>query len=176
MARCSTWCAPAAASLHKFGLCSLIRRIASRHRGFFEGSSHERQRSRKTIAPSRVRRRTLRTQRHRVQGPRQGRDGRRLSELRRRLYRLEGEGAANRRQRTHALFHRPSAPPARPRCRGPGDALSRGPMPLIKRIVTSPAFQETVATMGAWYLRLVWHSTRTTIEPADIYETAEQPS
>jgi lysophospholipid acyltransferase (LPLAT)-like uncharacterized protein len=49
-------------------------------------------------------------------------------------------------------------------------------MPLLKRIVTSPAFQETVATMGAWYLRLVWHSTRTTIEPADIYETAEQPS
>ena len=29
--------------------------------------------------------------------------------------------------------------------------------------------------MGAWYLRLVWHSTRTTIEPADIYETVEQP-
>ena len=48
-------------------------------------------------------------------------------------------------------------------------------MPLLKRIVTSSAFQETVATMGAWYLRLVWHSTRTTIEPADIYETADQP-
>jgi|SRR6185437_16073560 hypothetical protein len=48
-------------------------------------------------------------------------------------------------------------------------------MPLFKRIVTSSAFQETVATTGAWYLRLVWHSTRTTIEPATIYETAEQP-
>jgi lysophospholipid acyltransferase (LPLAT)-like uncharacterized protein len=49
-------------------------------------------------------------------------------------------------------------------------------MPLLKRIVTSSAFQETVATMGAWYLRLVWHSTQTTIEPADIYNTAELPA
>ncbi|HZL39297.1 MAG TPA: lysophospholipid acyltransferase family protein [Pseudolabrys sp.] len=48
-------------------------------------------------------------------------------------------------------------------------------MPLLKRIVTSSAFQDTVATMGAWYLRLVWHSTRTTIEPTDIYETTEKP-
>jgi lysophospholipid acyltransferase (LPLAT)-like uncharacterized protein len=48
-------------------------------------------------------------------------------------------------------------------------------MPLLKRIVTSSAFQEIVATMGAWYLQLVWHSTRTTLEPADIYKTADQP-
>ncbi len=48
-------------------------------------------------------------------------------------------------------------------------------MPLLKRIVTSSAFQETVATMGAWYLWLVWHSTRMTIEPANIYDTVEMP-
>ena len=48
-------------------------------------------------------------------------------------------------------------------------------MSLYKRIVTSPAFQDAVATAGACYLRLVWHSTRTTIEPPDIYETADQP-
>jgi lysophospholipid acyltransferase (LPLAT)-like uncharacterized protein len=46
---------------------------------------------------------------------------------------------------------------------------------LFKGIVRSSAFQETVATVGACYLKLVWHSTRATIEPADIYETAEQP-
>ncbi len=48
-------------------------------------------------------------------------------------------------------------------------------MPSFKRIASSPAFQDAVATVGAWYLRLVWHSTRTTLEPADVYETAEQP-
>jgi len=48
-------------------------------------------------------------------------------------------------------------------------------MSLYKRIVNSPAFQDAVATVGAGYLWLVWHSTRTTIEPANIYETAEQP-
>jgi hypothetical protein len=48
-------------------------------------------------------------------------------------------------------------------------------MPLFKRIVTSSAFQETVATVGVWYMKLVWHSTRTIIEPADIYQTAKQP-
>jgi hypothetical protein len=48
-------------------------------------------------------------------------------------------------------------------------------MPIFKSIVQSSAFQEAVATAGASYLWLVWHSTRTTIEPADIYQTAEQP-
>ena len=33
-------------------------------------------------------------------------------------------------------------------------------MPSFKRIVASPAFQDAVATAGAWYLRLVWHSSR----------------
>ena len=49
-------------------------------------------------------------------------------------------------------------------------------MPSFKRIVASPAFQDAVATAGAWYLRLVWHSSRRIVEPADIYDTAEQPA
>jgi lysophospholipid acyltransferase (LPLAT)-like uncharacterized protein len=48
-------------------------------------------------------------------------------------------------------------------------------MSLSKRIVTSPAFQDAVATAGACYLRLVWNSTRCIVEPATIYETADQP-
>jgi lysophospholipid acyltransferase (LPLAT)-like uncharacterized protein len=48
-------------------------------------------------------------------------------------------------------------------------------MSLSKRIVTSPAFQNAVAAAGAYYLRLVWRSTRCIIEPPTIYETAEQP-
>ena len=47
-------------------------------------------------------------------------------------------------------------------------------MSLSKRIVTSPAFQDAVATAGACYLRMVWNSTRCTVEPATIYETAER--
>jgi lysophospholipid acyltransferase (LPLAT)-like uncharacterized protein len=48
-------------------------------------------------------------------------------------------------------------------------------MALSKRIVASAAFQKVVGTAGAWYLRLVWHTNRTTLEPATIYETAETP-
>jgi hypothetical protein len=49
-------------------------------------------------------------------------------------------------------------------------------MPIFKRIVTSSAFQETVATVGAWYLKFVWSSTQATIEPVTIYETADLPA
>jgi lysophospholipid acyltransferase (LPLAT)-like uncharacterized protein len=49
-------------------------------------------------------------------------------------------------------------------------------MPLLKRIVTSSAFQDAAATIGAWYLRLVWYSTRSTFEPAGIYDTADLPA
>lgn len=48
-------------------------------------------------------------------------------------------------------------------------------MPLLKRIVTSSAFQETVATVGAGYLRLVGSTTRHIIEPANVYDTAQLP-
>ena len=49
-------------------------------------------------------------------------------------------------------------------------------MPSMKRIAASPAFQETVGTLGAWYLKLVWHTSRLTLEPPTIYETVKTPA
>ena len=49
-------------------------------------------------------------------------------------------------------------------------------MSLYKRLVTSSAFQEAVATAGAWYLRLVWHTSRKILEPANIYDALETPA
>jgi hypothetical protein len=49
-------------------------------------------------------------------------------------------------------------------------------MPSLKRIVASSAFQETVGTLGAWYLRLVWNTSRHIIEPANIYDIVETPA
>ncbi len=48
-------------------------------------------------------------------------------------------------------------------------------MPTLKRIVSSPGFQNAMGAFGAWYLRLVWNTSRVVIEPADIYERAEMP-
>ncbi len=48
-------------------------------------------------------------------------------------------------------------------------------MTLLKRIVTSSAFQETAATVGACYLRLVRNTTRIIIEPANVYDTVQLP-
>jgi lysophospholipid acyltransferase (LPLAT)-like uncharacterized protein len=49
-------------------------------------------------------------------------------------------------------------------------------MPSFKRIVKSPAFQSTVGTVGAWYLRLVWQTSSVTYEPAELYEQVEMPA
>ena len=49
-------------------------------------------------------------------------------------------------------------------------------MSLYERIVTSSAFQEAVATAGAWYLRLAWYTSRKTFEPATIYDTVKVPA
>jgi len=49
-------------------------------------------------------------------------------------------------------------------------------MPSLKRIVASSAFQETVGTLGAWYLRLVWNTSRHIIEPTNIYDKVEMPA
>jgi lysophospholipid acyltransferase (LPLAT)-like uncharacterized protein len=48
-------------------------------------------------------------------------------------------------------------------------------MAFSKRIVTSPVFQGAVASVGACYLRLIEITTRSIIEPADIYKTVELP-
>jgi len=47
---------------------------------------------------------------------------------------------------------------------------------LSKRIVTSPVFQGAVATAGAWYLRLAWHSSRVVVDPPDAYSTLLPPA
>src|ERR1700757_2778462 len=49
-------------------------------------------------------------------------------------------------------------------------------MPSMKRIAASPAVQETVGTLGACYLKLVWHTSRVTLEPPTIYETVKTPA
>ena len=49
-------------------------------------------------------------------------------------------------------------------------------MPSLKRLTASPAFQETVGALAAWYLRLVWRTSRVTLEPATIYETVQMPA
>ena len=50
------------------------------------------------------------------------------------------------------------------------------PMPSLKRLTTSPAFQDTVGALAAAYLKLVWHTSRVTLEPADIYDTVQIPA
>jgi lysophospholipid acyltransferase (LPLAT)-like uncharacterized protein len=49
-------------------------------------------------------------------------------------------------------------------------------MQLFKRIVRSPAFQSTIGTVGAWYLRLVWQTSSVTYEPPELYEKVEMPA
>ena len=49
-------------------------------------------------------------------------------------------------------------------------------MSAYKRIVSSSAFQEFVGVAAAWYLRMVWRSTRAILEPAGIYETVQMPA
>jgi lysophospholipid acyltransferase (LPLAT)-like uncharacterized protein len=49
-------------------------------------------------------------------------------------------------------------------------------MPLLKRIVTSPIFQETLGGVAASYLRLVWRTSSATVEPTDIYDSVEMPA
>ena len=49
-------------------------------------------------------------------------------------------------------------------------------MPPLKRIVTSPTFQEAVGAVAAAYLRLAWRTSRVTLEPSGIYESVEMPA
>jgi lysophospholipid acyltransferase (LPLAT)-like uncharacterized protein len=49
-------------------------------------------------------------------------------------------------------------------------------MPSFKRIFASSQFQEAVGTVAASYLRLVWRTSRVTLEPAHIYETVRMPA
>lgn len=48
------------------------------------------------------------------------------------------------------------------------------PMALFARIPASGLMQKTIGMLGAYYLRLVWKTSRLIIEPADLYERAER--
>lgn len=43
----------------------------------------------------------------------------------------------------------------------------------FERITFSPVFQETVGTLGAWYLQLVWHTSGHVLEPPTLYEQVQ---
>ena len=45
----------------------------------------------------------------------------------------------------------------------------------FKRIVASSAFQNIVGTAGAWYLRLVWYTSRKIYDPANVYDLVKPP-
>src|SRR5439155_8545657 len=126
----------------------------------------------RTIASSGVRRRTDGARPHRVQGPPPARHRGHLSELRYSLRGLESKGAADRRQRPHALFHRTPAPTARSGHGSAGRPLAAGAgtMSFIKRLGASRAVQHMAGVLAAEYLRLVWKTNRFVLEPADFYE------
>jgi hypothetical protein len=48
----------------------------------------------------------------------------------------------------------------------------------VRRFAASSVFQEIMGTLGAWYLRLVWFTSRPVVEPAamSIYEMGETPA
>jgi hypothetical protein len=48
----------------------------------------------------------------------------------------------------------------------------------LKRFATTSVFQEIMGTLGAWYLRFVWLTSRPVVEPGamSIYEMAETPA
>jgi len=48
----------------------------------------------------------------------------------------------------------------------------------LKRITASPMFQSVMGTLGAWYLRLVWFTSRPVVEPGTLtlYESLESPA
>ena len=104
----------------------------------------------------------------------QGRRRRRLSELRDRLCGLAREGAADRGQCADALFHRPSASPARSRAAEPGGALSFAEPGMLssRRLARARWVQKTIGILAAEYLRFVNLTSRTVTVPGDIYERA----
>ena len=49
-------------------------------------------------------------------------------------------------------------------------------MTTFKRLVASPAFLDAVGVVASSYLRLVWSTTRLTLDPPDIYDTIDMPA
>src|SRR2546423_7463259 len=137
-----------------------------------EGLRHERDDRSEATAASRVRRRTESARLGRVQGSRQTRYRRRVSELRECLCGVEGQGAADGRQCTDALLHRTHAPAARSRDRRHAPAALNGialPMLSWKRLGRQRWVQVSAGVLAAEYLRLAFKTTRFVIDPPDGY-------
>jgi lysophospholipid acyltransferase (LPLAT)-like uncharacterized protein len=49
-------------------------------------------------------------------------------------------------------------------------------MPSLKTVFASPRFQNAAGGAGAWYLKFVWHSSRSILEPTDVYEKVQMPA
>ena len=49
-------------------------------------------------------------------------------------------------------------------------------LPSSREIASYRAVQQTVGTVGAWYLRFVWATSTQVLEPADIYERVQTPA
>ena len=90
-------------------------------------------------------------------------------ELRHRLCGLEGEGAADRRQRPHALFHRASPPAARSGSRREARPLKK----LLRNLLRASWFQQRCGFLAAEFLRLVWLTNRFSFDPPDVYDIVE---
>ena len=45
---------------------------------------------------------------------------------------------------------------------------------LRRRLAHARWVQVAIGTLGAWYLRFVWSTTRFVVEPADIYERVDR--
>ena len=48
-------------------------------------------------------------------------------------------------------------------------------LPSSRAIVSSRAVQQTVGTLGAWYLRFVWNTSTHVLEPPDVYDRVQPP-
>ena len=81
----------------------------------------------------------------------------------------EGEGAADRGQRPHALLRGSPPPAARSRSRDSNFPLKR----IIRDLLRSNWVQRALGVLAAEYLRLVWLTNRFVYEPTNIYDIVE---
>src|SRR6202035_1847474 len=82
---------------------------------------------------------------------------------------LEGKGAADRRQRPHALLRGPPPPAAGSESRNKAFPLKR----LVRDLLRSSWVQRALGFLAAEYLRLVWMTNRFSYDPVDVYDQVE---
>src|SRR4051794_21998867 len=82
---------------------------------------------------------------------------------------MEGQGAADRRQRAHALLRGASPPAARSGSRREACPLKR----LLRDVLRAGWFQRAIGFLAAEFLRLVWLTNRFSFDPPDVYDIVE---